>query len=236
MDIKPLTFLPVIEGIKDRSFGGVRPKPATCSSCPMAQEGSGFCPDWKGKGPIKLAFLLEAPGPNEILYHKPLVGKAGLLWEYAFFKPLGLSRDEVIIANTIRCFPGYDKKTQDIKYPIGYTRDVAERTCRQYDGRHGEDGELVHGGIEQWNPNLFYLTYHPAAVLRTRAYFFLVKKNVQRAFEFSRMGYRVCIVMGGKGAALVMSHIEGSGGLDTWNGHWFEGEWRTRKEKGFKQI
>ena len=93
---------------------------------------------------------------------------------------------------------------------------------------------LVPGGILSFDPNIFVLTFHPAAVLRTRAYFFLVKEEVKRAHEFARMGYRPLICMGGKAGALVFPRMEGNGGLDSWHGHWFHGSFRTaNKENRF---
>lgn len=51
-----------------------------------------------------LGVLCEAPGEQEALTARPLVGKAGILFD-SLLEQVGLNRDEVLLMNTIRCRP-----------------------------------------------------------------------------------------------------------------------------------
>ncbi len=202
---------------------GVRSKPSLCALCPWSPDSHSFVPDWVPKSP-KFACLLEAPGENEALRRTPLVGMSGDLLFHAFLRPIGLERNDVILANTLRC------RGEENEYPDGATRKKAEQICRQYDFYHGDArGNLAAGGIADWDPNLFIITLHPAAVLRENAYFFLVQKDFEKAARFMAAGARVCMLCGDKAAAVVIPRIEGTGGVSYWRGHHFEGSLRTER-------
>ena len=203
---------------------GVRAKPSLCNLCPWNASSHSFVPDWVVKAP-RFACLLEAPRQNEALQRTPLVGMSGDLLFHAFLRPLGLERENVILANTLRC------RGEENEYPDGPTRKKAEQVCRQYDWYHGDQrGNLTAGGIADWDPNLFVITLHPAAVLRENAYFFLVRKDFEKAARFMERGYRVCVLCGDKAAALVLPRIEGSGGVSYWRGHSFSGSLKTERK------
>lgn len=51
-----------------------------------------------------ILFIGEAPGRNEDLQGKPFVGKAGAILD-EMIQSIGLNRDEVFIANIIKCRP-----------------------------------------------------------------------------------------------------------------------------------
>ena len=61
-------------------------------------------------------FIGEAPGENEDLEGKPFVGNAGLLLT-EMMRALGLSRDDIFIANILKCRPpnNRDPKVDEIK-------------------------------------------------------------------------------------------------------------------------
>jgi len=203
---------------------GVLSKPSLCALCPWSSSSHSFVPGWVPKYP-KFACLLEAPGENEALKRTPLVGMSGDLMFHAFLRPLGLERDDVILDNCIRC------RGEENEYPNGPTRKKAEQVCRQYDWYHGDQrGNLAPGGIADWDPNLFVITLHPAAVLRENAYFFLVRRDFEKAARFMEKGYRVCVLCGDKAAALVLPAIEGIGGVSYWRGHYFAGSLRTERK------
>ena len=177
-----------------------------------------------------MALLLEGPGENEILQRSPLVDRTGQFVFHSLLRPLGLTRDDVIIANTIRC------RKEENEYPEGTIRARAERCCRQYDWYHGDDkGQLVSAGLADWDPSLFVVTLHPAAIFRENAYFFLVRKDFEKAFRYTSLGYRVCILCGDKAASMIYPVIEGSGGVTFWRGHVFEGSLRTTQKPSQKQ-
>jgi len=86
-----------------------------CRACPLGQQrvdralaGTGGClvPAEVGNRYEKggLAFLLEAPGAVEDATGRPLVGLAGKLFDQ-MLGDVGLSRDEVLILNKVKCRP-----------------------------------------------------------------------------------------------------------------------------------
>ena len=201
---------------------GVIKKPEHCiKNCKYHEIGRGFCPDFIGKTP-KVAFLLEAPGPDEIVAREPLIGRSGKFWLKALVNPLGYTREDCIISNVLRCFP------ENMEYPSFPYRQPAEKACRYYDDKHGVNGKLFPGGIKDFNPNIFLLTYHPAAILRTKAYLKIVRSDVKKAFNFYEEGWRPCLLMGAKAGALFLPFIEGNGGLDNWHSHIWEGEFKGK--------
>ncbi len=71
------------------------------------------CPLWKGRNHLvfgegdpqtRLMFVGEAPGREEDLQGRPFVGQAGKLLDQ-FLEAAGMSRDEVYIANILKCRP-----------------------------------------------------------------------------------------------------------------------------------
>ena len=198
-------------------FGPSR-KPEGCQKCPFSSTGLSFVPDEYPENPL-IAVLLEAAGRDEAIEGRPLVGKAGQLWMWELVGKLGYKRANVLISNTLRCRP------PDNKYPTGKMRVGAEIACRQYDRISACDGQRRQRGIADWNPNLFLITFHPAAILRTRALMRLVRRDMQKAFEFAAQGYRPCVLMGDKALSLIAPWTWGKGGVKAWRSHFWEGQW-----------
>ena len=57
-------------------------------------------------------FIGEGPGADEDLQGTPFVGKAGKLMNMAF-EAIGLKREEVYIANIVKCRPPGNRNPQD---------------------------------------------------------------------------------------------------------------------------
>lgn len=109
-------------------------KPTSCSGCPMAEVGKGFCPD-RHAPKAKYMLVGEAPGKNEIAKGEPFVGSAGFVLDFWLIKAVSLlqlakERGEVSYMNTLRCLP---PEIQGRAYPKGQDRIQAEEHCRQYD-------------------------------------------------------------------------------------------------------
>lgn len=203
---------------------GVRKKPDGCKKCPLSLVDHGFVPDEMPLHP-KIAVLLERPGQEEVLEQRPLWGKSGKLWMKKLIGACGYGREDVFICNTLRCF------NQENKYPTGWLKKQAEGCCRQWDFYHRtpEDGRLEQGGLMGFNPDLFVVTYHPAYVLRTPAFYWPVLRAVEFAFKKAGEGYRPLLLMGDKATFLVAPWLQrdergqGMGGLKTWQRHWWTG-------------
>ena len=65
-----------------------------------------------GNKEADLMFIGEGPGADEDLQGEPLVGKAGKLMNMAF-DVVGLKREEVYIANIVKCRPPSNRNPED---------------------------------------------------------------------------------------------------------------------------
>ncbi len=65
-----------------------------------------------GNKEAKLMFIGEGPGADEDMQGIPFVGKAGKLMNMAF-AGIGINRDEVYIANIVKCRPPSNRNPED---------------------------------------------------------------------------------------------------------------------------
>lgn len=81
-------------------------KPSSCSGCPLVDMSSGFSVP-EGKGTIPLLIVAEALGEQEAKDGLPLrpYAPSGSVVEMAL-KQCGVDRSQVVLWNTIACFPG----------------------------------------------------------------------------------------------------------------------------------
>jgi len=144
------------------------------------------------------------------------------MWFKQLIEPLGRDRNEILICNVLRCRPPYNK------YPTGTLRKAAEQSCRQYDDRHQWRGDRVGhaGGLRGFAPDLCIVTEHPASILHSRqvAKVKLIRKHMERAFQWADAGKRPLVLMGRTAAELVNPELMREGGLRRWFGHWWEVE------------
>jgi uracil-DNA glycosylase family 4 len=110
-------------------------RPDSCKGCPLHETSvPGFVPDTIAEH-AEYVYFGEAPGKDEITQGKPFVGRAGFVLKNWLTKAvptlqIALEKGRVTIANTLRCLP---PEHQGRAYPRGEEKEVAERTCRQYD-------------------------------------------------------------------------------------------------------
>lgn len=212
---------------------GVRMKPEECKRCPLSLMDHGFVPDEYPESP-KIAVLLERPGQEEVLEQRPLWGRSGQLWMKKLVEACGNHRGDVLICNSLRCY------NQQNQYPTGWLKKQAEGQCRRWDGWHRtpEEGRLQKGGLLKFDPNLFVATYHPAYILRVPAFYWLVLRAMEFAFQKAGEGYRPLVLMGDKALYLIAPWLErdergrGSGGMKTWQRHWWEGSLKSGIPQG----
>ena len=178
------------------------------------------CELWKGKknyvfgegNPCAdLMFIGEAPGHNEDLQGRPFVGAAGKLLTNLIEEVLGLKREDVYIANVLKCRPpgNRDPLPDEIKACTPYLdRQIAIIKPRIIAtlGRHSTKYILSKVGIkvssitavrgkifegQMFGINLKILpTYHPAAALYNprlkeslKSDFFVIKKILEEKYE-----------------------------------------------------
>lgn len=75
-----------------------------CTRCPLHKQGRKQIVFGVGNPHAQLMFIGEAPGADEDQQGEPFVGRAGQLLNN-MIKAMGLSREEVYIANIIKCRP-----------------------------------------------------------------------------------------------------------------------------------
>lgn len=77
---------------------------STCTKCPQLAATRTSVVFGSGNADADLMFIGEAPGANEDKQGLPFVGQAGRLLE-RLLGEIGLERDDVFIANTLKCRP-----------------------------------------------------------------------------------------------------------------------------------
>jgi len=188
-------------------------KPLECGVCSYNLVGQGFAPDHVPANP-KLAFLAEAAGETEMIERGPLLGATGRMFFHQLLHPLGLTREDVILANVLRCHP------PENVYPIGQLRKDAESMCRRWDGVHqirDDDSsvELVGGGLNSFEPNHFLITVHPSFVNRTWSILRVAQEDIRKALRVSQ-GKRLLVLLGDTPFKLVCPDLDG--GVLKWRG------------------
>ncbi|MFC1715225.1 uracil-DNA glycosylase family protein, partial [Candidatus Poribacteria bacterium] len=85
------------------SMEGIRAAVESCQKCPLCQTRNNTV-FGAGSEQAKLVFVGEAPGADEDRQGEPFVGRAGQKLTQ-IIEAMGLSREEVYIANVLKCRP-----------------------------------------------------------------------------------------------------------------------------------
>jgi DNA polymerase len=78
---------------------------STCVKCKLAGLGRTQVVFGMGDPHADLMFVGEGPGAEEDKQGLPFVGRSGQLLDKLMFEELGITRDRVFIANTVKCRP-----------------------------------------------------------------------------------------------------------------------------------
>jgi DNA polymerase len=95
-----------------RSLRDVAAEAADCTKCRLAQ-GRTQVVFGVGDPEADVLFIGEAPGFHEDKQGEPFVGAAGQLLTRMLYEVLGLAREDVYIANVIKCRPPGNRDPQD---------------------------------------------------------------------------------------------------------------------------
>ena len=155
---------------------------AGCTKCALA-EGRTQVVFGAGSPTAELMFVGEAPGFHEDKQGVPFVGAAGKLLS-KLLEGIGLSRDEVYVANVLKCRPpgNRDPLPEEIQACEGHlfrqieliqpklVATLGNFATKLLSGKpngitqvHGREQQVVLGG----NPVTIYPIFHPAAALYT---------------------------------------------------------------------
>ena len=162
------------------SFEELEREALACTKCPLATQGRSQVVFGDGDPAADLVFVGEGPGAEEDKQGIPFVGRAGRLLT-GLIADIGLRRDEVYIANVVKCRPPGNRRPRadeiaacrpyllaeieavrpQVVVTLGATalRGLLGHSVR-FKGARG--GPIESGGVLLWP------TYHPAATLYNR--------------------------------------------------------------------
>ena len=148
----------------------------SCTDCPLHRGRSNAVPG-EGSPSAHLMFIGEGPGFHEDRQGRPFVGPAGQLLE-GLLASIGTNRDEVFIANMVKCRPPDNRDPQPSE--ISACSKYLDRQIELVDpkiivtlgrfslGRFfpGESITRARGRLRQKDGRLIFPVLHPAAALR----------------------------------------------------------------------
>lgn len=150
----------------------------------------------------------------------PVVGQTGLVLQFWIWPKAGITRDQIYIDNTIRCFPPKGKKGH---YPTGDVRKEAERHCRQYDR------------LDKFRPDTVIFGLHPASMLREITPLPLAVKDFEKLRDFTSAGRRCVMLLGGKATEAFMRY---GSNVTRWRGHYAKlaADWIQTYKSAFEFV
>lgn len=86
-----------LEVLRDEALG--------CTACPLAHQGRSQVVFGVGDPTADLVFVGEGPGAEEDRLGEPFVGRSGQLLDRLLAEELGMTREQVYIANVVKCRP-----------------------------------------------------------------------------------------------------------------------------------
>jgi uracil-DNA glycosylase family 4 len=95
--------IPAPTGLPAADLAAIAAQIATCQRCKLCQGRTNTVPG-EGNPAAELLFVGEGPGADEDAQGRPFVGAAGQLLD-KMIVAMGLRRDEVFIANVLKCRP-----------------------------------------------------------------------------------------------------------------------------------
>ena len=153
---------------------------AGCTKCPLCQGRTNVVPGF-GNPQARVMLIGEAPGKNEDLQGKPFVGAAGK-YLTELLELAGLQREDVFIANVLKCRPPSNRNPQveEIEMCAPYLRDQVRAIGPEYLVTMGnfatkfilktEQGITgLHGKLRNAGRFMVLPVFHPAAAIYDRS-------------------------------------------------------------------
>lgn len=169
---------------------------AACRKCALCEGRTNVVPGF-GNPEARVMLIGEAPGKNEDLQGRPFVGAAGkYLTELLGYA--GLTRDEVFIANVLKCRPPSNRNPQpdEIELCTPFLRDQVRAIGPEYLVTMGNFSTKfilktdrgitgLHGRPQMAGRFIVYPVFHPAAAIYDRS-----KREALEA-DFTALGERL---------------------------------------------
>jgi len=166
---------------------------AECTKCPLHRGRTNVVP---GEGPegAEIMFIGEAPGFHEDQQGRPFVGASGKFLE-ELLESIGLTRDDVFIANVIKCRPPGNR--DPLPEEIEACRSFLDRQIELLQpklvvtlGRFSMARAFpkarishIHGQPRKIGGVIYYPMYHPAAALHQPSLRSVVEEDMRRIPE-----------------------------------------------------
>ena len=183
------------------SFGALEQEASGCTRCPLAETRNQVV-FGVGDPHADLMFVGEGPGAEEDRQGVPFVGRAGQLLT-TLIEGIGLTRDQVYIANVVKCRPPGNRDPQPLEIEtcrpfleaqLGFIEPSVVVTLGNFATKLLLDTKVgitkLRGSEYPQDSGVVIIpTLHPSAVLRTggvhlanvRADFVLMKRALHRA-------------------------------------------------------
>jgi DNA polymerase len=158
--IEPAPVMTMAVGSRAEALAAVRAEIGECTRCKLHALGRRQIVFGVGNPSADLMFVGEAPGHDEDVQGIPFVGRAGQLLT-KIIEAIGLARDEVYIANVIKCRPPQNRNPE---------QDEVE-TCEPFLFRQIEViGPKVVVALGSFAARALLRTLDPVSRLRGRVY------------------------------------------------------------------
>lgn len=176
-----------------RPLAEIREEVSTCKACSLC-EGRTNVVFGEGNPHARVMIIGEAPGKNEDLQGKPFVGAAGKFLD-ELLEVAGLKREDVFIANVLKCRPpsNRDPKPEEIEACATFLRQQTQTIspdvivtlgnfATQFILRTGVGITHLRGTVQRAGRFLVLPVFHPAAAIYDRS-----KRDVLLS-DFERVG------------------------------------------------
>lgn len=176
-----------------RPLAEIREEVSTCKACSLC-EGRTNVVFGEGNPHARVMIIGEAPGKNEDLQGKPFVGAAGKFLD-ELLEVAGLKREDVFIANVLKCRPlsNRNPKPEEIEACATFLRQQTQTIspdvivtlgnfATQFILRTGVGITHLRGTVQRAGRFLVLPVFHPAAAIYDRS-----KRDVLLS-DFERVG------------------------------------------------
>jgi DNA polymerase len=177
----------------DDSLERVAAEVKVCTKCPLHRGRTNAVPG-EGPGDARILFIGEGPGFHEDKQGRPFVGASGQYLEELLGK-IGLRREQVFIANVIKCRPPGNRDPEPSE--VAACREYLDRqialiqpsvivTLGRYSMERyfpGQSISRIHGQPRRAGSVVYFPMFHPAAALRNPAWRTEMEKDIQRIPE-----------------------------------------------------
>lgn len=170
-----------------------------CVQCPLGNQGRINVVFGSGNPDARLMFIGEGPGRDEDEQGLPFVGRSGQLLN-KIFEIIGITREEVFIANIVKCRPPNNRKPTPIEMStckkillekqikIIRPRAICTLGSSALEGLLERPVKITaeRGIATHYQETPLIPAYHPAYVLRNPPALEYLAKDIQTAFELSQ--------------------------------------------------